>query len=294
LTVLKKLVIPFFIVILSACQTVPEDIATEYYNIANAYFDVEDYEQAIIYYNKALNDDHPQINKIKYNLSIAYMESARVSEALGLIDALLEQDPDNLQVLHSRAYGHYLLGDDEKAVDVYNRILQIFEYDSQALLNKARLLKDTEPDSSIILLEKLNSLEPSTEIAILLGSLYKQQDRKDDFLYVYEEAFSRDKESSSLILGLAGYFEEERLFYKAIEYFDKLVALNYEDKKEVLFRKASIQLSELDEIQSGFDSLVESLDAGFNDRERIRELSENPELQENLQVQEYLKLRGLI
>lgn len=293
---MKKYIIPVLVLLLTACQSVPDDLVAEYYNIANAYFDVKDYEQAVFYYSKALEvNNFPHINKIRFNLAIAYIESGRVSEALKLVDVLLEEDPKNLQVLRTKAYGYYLLGDDEKAIDVYDQILDIFEYDTVALLNKARLLKDSKPDAAIEILEELNALAPTSEIAILLGSLYKKEDRREDFLHIYEEAYSRDSQNVDLLSGLAEYFEEEQLFYKSINYYDKLIEIkNYENKKEALFRKAVIQLCELDEAKEGFDTLLKSFDSGFNDMSRIKELSEKPELAENVQLKEYLKLRGFL
>ncbi|MBN2435358.1 MAG: tetratricopeptide repeat protein [Spirochaetes bacterium] len=292
---MKRVLIPFLVLFLVACSSVPEDIATEYYNIGNAYFDVGEYEKAIEYYSKAYSDDHLYKNRIRFNLAVAYTESGRVSQALTLFDLLLEQDPGNLLVLESKAYALYKLGDDEAAVSVYDRILELFEFNSAALMNKAEIIKETDAAESIKLLEKLYETAPDSFVAVALGELYRENDQRESFLRLYEEAVIVDEENPLLLRGLAEFYYKDQLYYKALEFYNKLVGLkNYADLPEMLFRKAEIQLCDLDESEAGFETLILALDSGFSDKQRIKELAQKEQVQEDVQLLEYLKVRGFL
>ncbi|MBB6480637.1 tetratricopeptide repeat protein [Spirochaeta isovalerica] len=292
---MKKILLPFLAFLVFGCSSVPEEIASEYYNIGNAYFDVGDYDKAIEYYTKAQSEGHPYINKIRFNLAVAYTESGRVSQGLKLFESLLEQDPENLILLQSKAYSLYLMGDDDGAVEIYDQILNMFEYDATALLNKAKIIRDVRIDESIKLLEKLYQIEQDSDTAVLLGELYRENDQVVDFVRLYEEVILKEPANSSVLLGLAQHFSEEQLYFKAVEYYNRIADLkDYENLAEVLFRKAEIELCELDESKTGYDTLVLALDAGFSDKQRIKDLSEREELSDNIQLIEYLRVRGFL
>jgi len=273
----------------------PEDIAVEYYNIGNAYYDVGDFEKAIEYYSRALSDDHPYINKIRFNLAVAFTESGRVNQGLELFEELLLQDPDNLLVLESKAYALYLLGDDEGAVAVYDRILQRHEYNRAALLNKAKIVKETDIGESIKLLEEIYQIKEDLKALVFLGELYKENGQQEDFVLLYEEAVVNNPENPSILSGLAEYYAGEKLYFKAIEYYDRLSLIeDYDNIAEVLFLKAELQLTEIDDFKAGFETLIKALDAGFSDKQRMKALSESELLLGSVQLKEYLKLRNFL
>lgn len=281
---------------LSGCASVPDEISSEYYNIGNAYFDVKDYEAAADYYVKALHENHPMVNRIRYNLGIAYTESGRVKLGVEQFQVLLSEDPDNLVVLQSLAYAYYLFGDDDSSLAVYDRILGVFPYEETALYNKAFILLGLDrAEEAEVLLETLYEVEPSSEVAVLLGDLYKENGENDDFVIIYEEALLADAENSRIMEGLADYHLEEKAYLKSIVYIDRLVELeSYSGKSEFLFKKAEILFFELDDYQGGFDAFVKAVDLGFDDEERIREMIGREELIDDSRLRDYLKVKGVL
>lgn len=292
---LKLLIISLSVFLVLGCSSVPEEISSEYYNIGNAYFDVGDYQKAIDYYMKALDDDHPMANKIRYNLAVAYTESGRVSQGLGLFDVLLQSDPENLLVLQSKAYAHYLLGDDEISIEVYDQILDVFEYDETALFNKALILMNSDRAAARSVLDKLYVVDTSVEVVLLLGELYLEDGDKESYAILLEQSVVENPDDSRLLEDLVEYYAIEGSFFKAIEYIDKLLSVDtYEPVAEMLFKKAVILFVELDDYENGYETIVKALDAGFDDKSEIEQLLNSEVLSGDGQLREYMKLRGYL
>lgn len=292
---MRLLIVVLSVVFVLGCSTVPEDISSEYYNIGNAYFDVGDYQKAIDYYMKALSDDHPDANKIRYNLAVAYTESGRVNQGLEMFEMLLQLDPENLLVLQSKAYAFYLLGDDESSLEVYDRILEVFEYNETALYNKALILMGSDRIAARSVLDKLYEVDSSVEVVMLLGEIYLEDGDKESYAILLEEAVIGNPGDIRLLEGLAEHYVNEGMFFKAIDYFDELLNVDaYERLPEILFKKAEIQFIELDDYENGYDTLVKALDAGFDDKSQIDQLLDSEELSGDIQLREYMKVRGYL
>lgn len=286
---------PLLAVLMYSCSSVPEEISSEYYNIGNAYFDVGDYEKAIEYYMKALDDNHPMVNNIRFNLAVAYTESGRVTQGLELFDSLLIQDPDNMMVLQSKAYAFYLLGDDDNSLEVYNRILDVFEYNETALFNKALILMDSSVSEAQQALEKLFEVDKSAEVVLLLGKIYMEEEDRERYVSLFEEAVISNPGNSQLLKGLADYYREEGKYFKSIDYMDRLLAIDsYDGHADVLFEKAEMLFLDLNDYNNGFETLKRALDAGFDDRGRIGQLIDSDELSGDVQLRDYLELRGFL
>lgn len=329
-----------FVILLFSCKTTSEDISSEYYNIGNAYFDVGDYDKAIEYYSKALENDNPMENKIRYNLAVAYSESGRAEDGLVLFEYLLREDPENIKVLQSLAYTYFLMGDKEKSLHYYDQVLLLFEYDSIALFNKALILIDIEeekalelqgedsqsddealadtgeegalqlqgedsqsvaaslPDDGKVealeLLEKLYANDTSVEVVLKLGQLYREKEDWDSFVEIYEKSLTENKQNAEILTGLIDYYEGEGLFYKVLNYIDVLLDVEeVENLENYLFRKAEIELLELDDFVNGFESLKSAVDQGFSDEGRINNLLTSDRLLEADRIEDYIEAVGV-
>lgn len=273
----------------------PEEILVEYYNIGNAYFDVGNYDKAIEYYNRALVEGNSMENRIRYNLGISYSQSNRTKLALEQFDILLTRDPENFKVLQSKAYAYYLAGEDQEAITLYDQILETFEFDSTALYNKALIIKGDNPEDAIALLERLYEVEPESEVALILGELYLEAEERELFVELYEGALSQDSRNPGLLAGLIDYYLEESLFFRSIEYINQILEIDdFDDRAQMLFLKARTELLDLDDYSSGFNSLVEALDEGFDDEGQLKELLENEKLSNDSQLRDYMQLRGFL
>ena len=284
-----------FISLLFACTTVSSNISIEYFNIGNAYFEVENFNKAIEYYIKALEEDDSAINRIRFNLAVAYSRSGRVEEGLEYFELLLEEDRDNLKILQSVAYSHYLLGNIEESLFFYNLILSIFEYDSAALYNKALILLESDnEDEARELLEKLYVVDNSVEVVLQLGNIYQKNGKWDDYITLYEKAVIENGKSLDILSGLIQYYEAEKSYYKVLEYIDVMLNIeNVENRAELLFKKGSIVLLEMNDFNKGFEDIKKSVESGFEDMVEIRKLVETENLPQSDQLLAYFRSREL-
>lgn len=290
---MKQFFLLVSILLLAGCRSIPDNITEEYYNIGNAYFDAGKYDKAIEYYFKALNGKTESRNSIYYNLGIALIDTGRYAQGLEQFDLLLTIDPDNITVLQADAYGYYLSGETEKALEVYDHILSLFEYDSNALYNKALIVKEKQPDVAIKLLEKLYKYSPGSDVATLLADLYMDKGQRDEAVELLEEALSSDTKNTGILERLIRFYREEKLYYKSLEYMDTILDIEgYSGIPEMLFEKSEMEFLDLDDYNAGFDSLVKALDAGFDKRDKIQELLKNDKLSHDRRLADYMKLRG--
>ena len=126
--------------LLSCASTVKStDLASEYYNLGNAYFEVGNYTRAILFFQKAITFDE-SLNKAGFNLSLALIKDGRPGEAEEVVGKLLVMDPDNQSLLEVLAFAYHGQDQDEKAIAVYQQILDVSPEQVDARYNLAVLL----------------------------------------------------------------------------------------------------------------------------------------------------------
>lgn len=181
-----------FILILFSCATsssiVPgegaakvSNIYTEYYNLAESYFKLNDYTNAAKYYNLAMNNKKNYWASY-YKLAKCYVYQNDWNNALPMYKKLLKKDPDNDSLQASVAYIYLMQGDGKKAhieyLDLLNKQPLNKSYlenyltliiSNEDLLSKNReefdsyflSYKETYPDEAYVqkLQEKLNEID---------------------------------------------------------------------------------------------------------------------------------------
>ena len=83
----------------AACVTSEsaKQIASDYYNIGNAFFDLGQYEKAVTYYQDALRAD-PGMVKADYNLALTLVRMKRIDEAVVILKRLRPSEPEPVLV----------------------------------------------------------------------------------------------------------------------------------------------------------------------------------------------------
>jgi tetratricopeptide (TPR) repeat protein len=69
-------------------------------NLANKYYDARRYEEAVVYYQRALILD-PRNVSVLTDLGTAHFYAGRPDEAIGFYNRSLEIDPRHIQTLHN-------------------------------------------------------------------------------------------------------------------------------------------------------------------------------------------------
>jgi tetratricopeptide (TPR) repeat protein len=255
-----------------------DDLAEEYYNLGNAFYDLEEYEEAERYYLRALELD-PEFERAGFNLARALADQERYAESLELLQELLLLDPDNLQVPEAIAYVEYRRGNIDAAIGGYERVLDASPFRRDALYNLG-----------VLLLEDGAELEARGYLA----QAYDVSPEDPDVLYAYAEALFRTGRNEAglsvlddlreigdlpeaYLRNTADRYAEAEFYADALVLYDRLLAASPEDP-DAHFAKARILLTAAEEGDAGIVALKDALEAGFADTEAAGHLLAEPGL----------------
>jgi tetratricopeptide (TPR) repeat protein len=126
------------IMITSSCITT----ATTYLNKGNKYFDEENWTQAIVEYNKAIEMD-PEMVEAYNNRGSAYIELGEFEKAIADYTKSIEIDPTNIILYYDRSMAYNHTGEWDKAIDDCNRVFELglynhFVYYNRGVANKGK------------------------------------------------------------------------------------------------------------------------------------------------------------
>ncbi len=212
-----------FLFLLTSCQTfslVPgrskkifDNIYVEYARIGDTYYNLNDYTNAIKYYNMSLP------NKDSYwdvycKLAKTYAITSNWDEALPMYRRLLKRDPDNSSIKASIAYIYSMQGSTKKAKKIYKELLEIEpenekyleNYIALYLIDKKTYLKNVETVNE--LLKKLQTYYIDNKNIDSFNSRIKEFTQEDenieDFIKSkeFEDSEETDDENTDDLYGL--------------------------------------------------------------------------------------------
>jgi tetratricopeptide (TPR) repeat protein len=268
--------------------------ASDYYAIANAYYELGKYDKAIDSYEHALRLD-PSLARGTLNLALAYARMNRIDDAVGVLKKLLDVDPENTQVLSTLAWAYHSGGRDTEALQEYEKVLALSPGDSDALYNSGILLwkLDRKDDALARLRADLDTTPDDADAMFAAGSILLSQDDAagaSEMLSRYLE--KKPSDIDALYLAAAA---NERLqkYSRALDAYDKIITSDAQ-QANALFGEARLLLTVVQDPQRGLDFLGRALAAGFKDAEAVKTLLDSKDLLERDKVEAALKDRGLL
>ena len=118
------------------------NLATEYYNVAEAYVDVKNYAKAAEYYKLAMRDEGLYLTAY-YKLARSYALAKDWDNALPIYEDLLSRDSENGELAASVAYITAMRGDTDAAFVMYQSLLEDYPSEQRFLENYISLLVDS-------------------------------------------------------------------------------------------------------------------------------------------------------
>ena len=100
-----------------------QNIYIEYSNIADKYFELEDYQNAAKYYKLSMENKNLYWQSY-YKLAKCYALLSDWKNALPMFEKLLKRDKDNHSIKASLAYIYAMQGDTKNALDIYKELLE--------------------------------------------------------------------------------------------------------------------------------------------------------------------------
>ena len=240
-------------------------MAKDYYNIGNAYFDLEQYDKAVEYYDRALQLD-PTINQAVFNMARTKIETGDYRRALKLLNRLLDSDSENIMVLEMIGYTYFRMDSYSEAVDVYNEILVLNPYNKKALYNTSILEVELERyEIARIHLQKLLDQENKSEYRKLLADITREEGNSEDAIRLYESIVAEDKASKDVFTALKELYLASENYSDVLTVFDELekVSGDASEKGALLFERARIEFLYLEDMVLGQEHLIQALELGF-------------------------------
>lgn len=119
------------------------NIYTEYYNLGESYFKLEDYSTAIKYYSLAMNN-RKNYWASYYKLAKCYVYQNNWNEALPMYKKLLKRDQNNNSLKAGLAYIYLMQNDFNNSFSLYKELLEIENTNKDYLENIIALLLSDE------------------------------------------------------------------------------------------------------------------------------------------------------
>ncbi|MCR4939702.1 MAG: tetratricopeptide repeat protein [Treponemataceae bacterium] len=145
-------------------STSAEELASEYYDIANAYYDLKKYDKAIEYYEKTQALLTEENLTITYNLARIYALQNNWSQAESYYERVFALDQNNTSIGMPYAYVLAKQGKAMEASAVYRGFYERNPADKNLLANYILVLLELDSDETAAnMLEELKILDPDSD-----------------------------------------------------------------------------------------------------------------------------------
>ncbi len=281
--------------VLASCASSPStNLASEWYEIGNGWFDQGAWAKAGTAYARAISID-PKLAAASYNLARALAESGDYPGAFKAIDGVLSVDAENIRALTARAWILYKSGDAKAALAAYEKVLALDEWAPDVLFNVSLLREAAgDLDGAIAGLKAYVEAKPEDEKTLVLyARALMGKGRGEEALLAYGKLGAQVKLEADDYVNLGKLQEEGRDFAKAIESYALAVAVDPK-RSSAWFSLARLRLSQAEDGEGGLEALDKALEAGFADMDAAAALLAEPVLAERERVQEKLTAKGLV
>jgi tetratricopeptide (TPR) repeat protein len=233
--------------------------APAHHDLGGAYYQGGDNENALAHYEKAVEIDPDNVIYQKSLADFDYSVAGRVEEALEIYFKVLDQQPQNLEVLQMVGHINVALQKFDDAEEYYKRVLEIdpLNQDASLLLDKLQnrhtsdakpasaeeqyadiqtMINDGRQNDAVSALETLSESYPDFALAHNdLGVLYYNQGDKEIALNHYEQAVRLEPHNLNFQKNLADfYFVESGRIEDALAIYNKVLEADFGDVEALM------------------------------------------------------------
>ncbi len=278
---------------LASCATRPTrgQLAVEYYNLATAYSELEDWDAASRYYRRTLAYDSRH-RRARFNLARAEIERGASREALEILTRLQAEDPDNLLIAQFIGYAYYRAGELESARGVFEDLRREAPYDERIVENLAMVYAAEGALESAAELLTAAAEQTDDPVPFLMRAAELSYEREDRETAVrYSERILREADDVAVAAAELGGIAWEHADYESMRRWYELVLEEDTDNPDALFGHAAALLL-AEEREEGIAGLELAIEAGFEDQERLQKLLDDENLVDAEALREELKEMG--
>jgi tetratricopeptide (TPR) repeat protein len=270
------------------------DLAAEYHNLGNAYFEMGQYEKAVSYYRKAIGFN-PTLSSARINLARALVQVKQPKEAQDILLALLAEDKLNVAVMTALGWAYHAEGKEDEALAQYDTIIGLSPENRDALYNSGLILwKLNRLSEALERFKKLLLISAEDNDALFsIGALLLSQDDAKAAAEYLERYLQKKPEDVEALFLLAESRVGMEKYSQALASYEKIVILDPKEAR-AWFGKARLLLTVIEDPDKGLSALKQALELGFHDMEAVRVLLSTANLQDRSEVEAALKARNMM
>lgn len=257
-----------------SCQTKPyqQELAETYYNLGNAYIELEEWKAAETAFARAI-EIMPEMYRAEYNMARVHINSRDYKSAVSILTKLLERDPENIIFLETLAWAEVQRGRLGRAEELYRDLIEKDPANCNVRYNLALLLRDRQEHTAAysLLLECVRNQSADSEILVQIGKLEIELGLGSGLGW-FERALEKSPQDKIVQQSLAAAYARDSRFTDALEMYRRLAgSLEGAERGRYLFEQARILFLELEEQEQARAALESALQAGYRDVERLAE-----------------------
>ena len=265
-------------IVISSCSSYKyeEELVEAYYNLGNAYSNLGQMDQSAAAFVRALEID-PSFPSAAYNLGIVQIQSGNYNDGIYVLKNLIRNEPNNIIIMKVLAWGYYKSGKLSQAIDVYEKILNIDFFNEDALNNITVLMINSEMyEKAYPYLVQLEKLGVSDSNILYNMGITERELGKSSGLEWFDLAYEKEPDLEKNLLALIDTLTLKHDYERIPGLYDSLISLN--SSSDLIFDKAFILLTVIEDYDLGIPALEMALQNGFNNLERIEELKTHDDL----------------
>jgi tetratricopeptide (TPR) repeat protein len=207
-----------------------------------------------------IQDSDVEKEVIYSELGFLYVEADQFEDGIFFLEKSLKHNPENVDALSDLAYAYESLGFTDKAIEVYNKILDTdpYSYNSWVGIGKLYSLKD-EFVKAIDAFEFAVTIDGSdTELLKLIAHCLFLTGRTDEAISKFKEYIDTDATDESVLLSLADCYILKEMYDDALAVLEECSDLDPENEK-MLVKKSYIYIQ-----QGKYEEAMNCIDEGLN------------------------------
>ncbi len=224
-----------------------------YYNIGLTYQNFFNYEEAITYYQKAVDININHENAL-YELAYCLDITGRLEHSISYYKKFIDKDPFSQHAWYNLGIVYSKLDKKEKAIEAYEYAILIDDQFASAWYNLGNAwMEDNQLSKAIDAFRKTIELEgPGAETYCSLAEAYEKLEHLDLAVKYYQKAINLDKHYDEAWFGVGRCMSIQGKWHEAIHFLNRALRL---DAENPLYWK----LMAMAEYQTG--NILSSIDA---------------------------------
>ena len=223
-----------------------------YANIAEEYYHLQDYDEAIRYYQLALDTDSYDSATL-YNYLDTALQSNRLEETVNYLKSFVGEHPYSCEAWHCLGNAYRELGLFEKAVDAYEYAIAIDKtnYNVYVDYSATQEFLGKPADAVTTLLRARDYVSNRSLLYRQVATIYMESDNLDMAMLYYRKAVEENPDDAVALASLALAYAAGDDVSVAMPYLRKAVRLA-PDTAEVLF-SAALLFEGIDNVEAASD-----------------------------------------